>query len=329
MPRSTLRRLLLALAVPAALASVVGARPARADTYPSQPIRLIVPSAAGGGYDVVGRLLAERLGQELGQAIVVENRTGAGTLVGTQAAATATPDGYTLLVGGLANIAFNQGLYDKLPYKPSDLTPIALAGSFSYTLVARPDLPQTNLREVIEFARSHPGKLNIATAGVGTGQQVAAALLKSVAGIDLTEVPYKGAQPAYTDLFGGRVDLFFDNTSTARPFVDAKRAKALVNSGASRDPLLPQVPTGAEAGATGLVLESWIGLFAPTRTPAPVLERLRTAMTKVMQSPDVRKRFETQGIRPSTMTPAETPRFIEAEVQKWPPFLRKAGIRAE
>ncbi len=328
MQRSAVRRFLV-LAVSTALASALGAGPARADTYPSQPIRLIVPSAAGGGYDVVGRLLAERLGPELGQAIVVENRTGAGTVVGTQAAANATPDGYTLLVGGLANIAFNQGLYDKLPYKPADLTPIGLAGSFSYTLVARQDLPQANLRELIEFARAHPGQLNIATAGVGTGQQVAAALLKSVAGIELTEVPYKGAQPAYTDLFGGRVDLFFDNTSTARPFVDAKRAKALANSGVNRDPLLPQVPTGAEAGANGLVLESWIGLFAPTRTPAPVLERLRTAMAKVMQSPELRKRFETQGILPSTLTPAETPRFIDAEVQKWPPFLRKAGIRAE
>lgn len=311
------------------IAMAVLAGTAFAETWPSKPIRLIVPTAAGGGYDFTGRVLADKLAAELGQPVVVENRTGAGTVVGTQAAATSPADGYTLLVGGLANMAFNPGLYEKLPYKSADFTPIALVGSFSYTLVARKDLPHDTLAQVIDYARANPGKLNIATAGTGTGQHIAAALLKSLAKVDLLEIPYKGAQPVYTDLFGGRVDLFFDNTSTAKPFVEGGRAKAIVTSSASRDPLMPQVPTGKEAGLDGLVLESWIGIFAPAKTPAPVIERLRVAMAKVTQSPDLRRRLEGYGIRLSAMTPAQTDQLLKDEYQKWPQFLRQAGIKVE
>jgi tripartite-type tricarboxylate transporter receptor subunit TctC len=304
--------------------------PAMAQTYPAKPIRVIVPSAPGGGYDTIGRLLSDRLAAELGQPVVVENRSGSGTIVGTQAVATAPADGYTLLMGGLANIAFNPGLYDKLPYNSStDFVPVALVGSFSYTLVGRKDLPQSTLREVIDFAKANPGKLTIATAGSGTGQHVAAALFKSLARVDILEVPYKGAQPAYIDIFGGRVDLFFDNTSTVRPFLEGGRVKAIVTSNSGRDPLVPQVPSGREAGLPGMVLESWIGLFAPAHTPKPVIEKLRAAVTQVMQTSDLRKRLETSGVRPITMTPGETERFVKAETEKWPQFLRQAGIKAE
>ena len=303
---------------------------ALAQNYPIKPMRLIVPTAPGGGYDFVGRVLAEKLSAELGQAMVVENRTGSGTVVGTQAAAAAAPDGYTLLMGGLANIAFTPGLYDKLPYNPAtDFVPVALAGSFSYTLIARKDLPLNTLQEVMDFARANPGKLTIATGGTGTGQHVAAALLKSLAHVNILEVPYKGAQPAYTDLFGGRVDLFFDNTATVRPFLEGDRVKAIVTSNASRDPLLPQVPFGREAGLPGLVLESWIGIFAPSQTPASVVETLRTAMGKVMQQADLRKRLEGSGVRVFNMPGKETEQFVKAETEKWPKFLRQAGIKAE
>lgn len=328
MPRPALATArVLAAAIAAALAVYCAA--AMAENYPARPIRLIVPTAAGGGYDITGRLLAEKLALELGQPVVVENRAGAGTLLGTQAAATAPADGYTLLVGGLANIAFNPGLYEKLPYKPSDLAPVALAGSFSYALIARKDLAQGDLRQLIDFARAHPGKLSIATAGAGTGQHVAAALLKSVAGIDLLEVPYKGAQPVYTDLIGGRVDLFFDNSATVRPFVESDRVRALVVSSAERDPLLPAVASGREAGLDRLVLESWIGIFAPAKTPQPAVDRLRGAMDKVMQSPDFRKRLSGYGVRPLSLTPAQTEQLVKADLQKWPDFLRRAGIKAE
>ncbi len=313
-----------------ACAALTSGPAALAQSYPNKPIRLIVPTAPGGGYDIMGRLLADKLSAELGQPWVVENRVGSGSVVGTQMASVAAPDGYTLVMGGLPNIAFSPALYDKLPYNPStDLMPVAVVSSFSYTLVARKDLPATNLREVIEMARAKPDTLSIATAGTGTGQHVAAALLAQLANVKLLQVPYKGAQPAYTDLFGGRVDLFFDNTATVRPIIESDRAKALVVSSANRDPALPNVPTGKESGQPGLVLESWIGIFAPAKTPKAMIDRLRAATDQVMQAPEMRKRVESLGFRVMTMTPAETEQFVKAEIEKWPPFLRRSGIKAD
>lgn len=327
-----IKKCVVSLTVQAALAcaALVTGPAALAQTYPTKPIRLIVPTAPGGGYDLMGRLLSEKLSAELGQPWVVENRTGAGSVIGTQAAAVATPDGYTLVMGGLANIAFSPGLYDKLPYNPStDFVPVAVVSSFSYTLLARKDLPVTNLRELIELARAKPDGLTIATAGTGTGQHVAAAMLAQLANVKLLQVPYKGAQPAYTDLFGGRVDLFFDNTATVRPIIEGNRAKALVISSKGRDPALPNVPTGQEAGLPELVLESWIGILAPAKTPKAVIDRLRVATAQVMQAPEMRNRVESLGFRVMTMTPAETERFVKAEIEKWPPFLRRSGIKAD
>ena len=298
--------------------------------YPTKPVRIVVPSAPGGGYDFIGRLLADRLYRELGQAFVVENRAGAGTMVGTQSVVQAPPDGYTLLVGGLANMAFNPGLYRDLGYDPvAEFTPIALVGSASFALIARRDLPQSTLQEVVQFARANPGKLSIATAGTGTGQHVAAALLKQLTRTDILEVPYKGAQPAFTDVLAGRVDLLFDNITTVRPMIEDGRVKAIATSGANRDALLPKVPTCREAGVEGLVLEGWVGLFAPAKTPPRVVEQLRAAVAKVMQAPDIRERLQAGGWRILSMPAAQTEAFVRAEAQKWPQFLRQAGIRGE
>src|SRR2546428_1947010 len=288
-------------------AVLLAASTALAQPYPAKTVRIIVPSAPGGGYDFIGRLLGERLPAELGQAFIVENRVGAGTLIGTQAAAAAPPDGYTLLVGGLANMAFNPGLHKDPRYNPvTDFTPVAMVGAFTYALVGRKDLAQSNLREVIDFARANPGKLTIATSGLGTGQQISAVLLKRLADVDPLEIAYKGAQPAYVDLLAGRVDLFFDNTTTAKPFIADGRVKPIVTSGSVRDTLLPNVPTGREAGLDGLVLDSWIGLFAPARTPKPVVERLRTATLKVVESSDTRTRLESCGQRFPFSSAAQT-----------------------
>jgi len=303
---------------------------ALAQDYPVKTVRIIVPSAPGGGYDVIGRLLAERFSQDLGQAFVVENRPGGGTLVGTQAAAAAAPDGYTLLVGGLANMAFNPGLHKEPRYHPaSDFAPVAMVGAFTYALVARKDLPLPDLAQVVAYARANPGKLTIATSGVGTGQHVSALLLKRFAGIELLEVLYKGAQPAYIDLLAGRVDLFFDNTTTARPFIADGRVRPLVTSGSVRDALLPDVPTAAEAGLHELVLDSWLGLFAPAKTPAGVIERLRTATLRALENTDVRRRLEANGWRILSMSPEETRAFVRREAEKWPAILRQAGIKPE
>lgn len=312
------------------IAGMLAALAVAGQGYPTRPVRIIVPSAPGGGYDFIGRVLAERLPRELGQTFVVENRAGAGTLLGTQVAAAATPDGYTLVVGGLANIAFNPGLYKEPGYDPvKDFTPVALVGSFSYTLVGRSDLPQSGIKDVVSFARANPGKLTIAAGGVGSGQHVAGVLFQRLAKVDIVAIQYKGAQPAYIDLLAGRVDLFFDNTTTALPFVKNGRVKALVISAATRDPLLPDVPTGKEAGLDGLVLESWIGLFAPAKAPRAVIERLRGGVGRVMQAPDLRSRMEASGWRILSMPPKETEAFVKAEVQKWPVFLRQAGVKAD
>lgn len=308
----------------------LAAAAAAAQDYPTRPIRIIVPSAPGGGYDFIGRLLAERLPREVGQTVVVENRAGAGTLLGTQVAAAATPDGYTLVIGGLANMAFNPGLYKKPGYDPvTDFIPVALVASFSYLLVGRNDLPQSNVRDLVQFARANPGKLTMAAGGLGSGQHVAGVLFTRLAKADVVTVQYKGAQPAYIDLLAGRVDLFFDNTTTALPFVKGGRVKPLVISGEARDPLLPDVPTGREAGLDGLVLESWIGPFAPAKTPRVAIERLRQAVSRIMQAPDVRSRMESSGWRILSMPPKEAEAFVKAEAQKWPAFLRQAGVKAD
>jgi tripartite-type tricarboxylate transporter receptor subunit TctC len=206
---------------------------------------------------------------------------------------------------------------------------VALVGYFTYTLVARKEFAPSSLQELIDFARKNPGKLTIATAGTGTGQHIAAVLLKQLAKADILEIAYKGAQPAYTDLLGGRVDLFFDNTTTVRPFAADGRVKPIVTSGSKRDALLPNVPTAREAGLEGLVLDSWIGLFVPAKTPRPIVEKLRGATAKTLQAPDTRKRLESNGWQVVSMMPAETETFVKTEAEKWLKFLQQAGIKAE
>jgi len=321
-----LRRTLLACAWTA-----LGCGPgiAAAQGFPERPVRIIVPSPPGGGYDFIGRLLADRMSPNLGQPVVVDNRTGGGSLAGTQYVATAAADGYTLIVGGLANLAFNPALYAKPGYGAADFVPVSLAAAFTYTLVGRAELPHKSLREVIDFARANPGKLTIATVGSGSGQHISAVLLKRLAKVDMLEVPFKGAQAAYTEVIGGRVDLFFDNTTTARPLVESGRVKAFTTSGLQRDAMLPNVPTGREAGLDGLEIDSWIGLFAPARTPPPVLQRLRASMKRALDEAESRKRLETGGWRPISLAPAETATFVSGEIERWGNFLRQAGIKAE
>jgi tripartite-type tricarboxylate transporter receptor subunit TctC len=303
---------------------------APAQDYPSRLVRIVAPSAPGGGFDLVGRVLAQKLGEQTGQAFVVENRPGAGTLVGSQLVARAAPDGYTLLVGGLSNIALNMGLYKAPGYDSlADLTPITLVVSHSYTLVGRKDLPQGTLREVVEFARAHPGKLNIGTSGPGTGQYVIAALLIAAAGIDIQKIPYKGAQPVYQDLLAGRVDLFFDNTTTAAPYIEGGQVKPLAVSSRDRVAAMPRVPTVTETGVLELDMETWFGLFAPARTPRTAIERLRAEIDRAVQSPDVRKRLEQGSGRSLRMGPAETEAFVRSEVPRWIAQIRKAGITPE
>ncbi len=309
----------------------LGMRGASAQSaFPSRALKVVVPQPPGGGFDFVGRLLADRLGKALGQAVVVENRPGSGTLIGTDAVAKAAPDGYTLLTGSVSNIALNMGLYPNLPYDSlRDFEPVGLAVSYSYTLMARKDLPFKSLKELVAEAKARPAKLTYASAGNGSGQHVLAAALWHLAGVQLVHVPYRGAQAAYQDLLGGRVDVFFDLSPTARPQVDAGNVKALAVSGATRNAMHPDVPTITETGTAALDLESWFGLFAPVRTPPDVLERLRSELSRVIAAPDVVDAFQKAGGKAMNLNVGEARALVQRDVQRWMRLIREAEIKAE
>lgn len=301
-----------------------------AQDFPAKPLRLIVPQPPGGGFDLVGRVIASKLAEYLGQQVVVENKTGAGTLVGTEAAAKAQADGYTLLVGGFSNIAANVGLYKQLPYDPlTDFVPVGLVVSYGYALVGRKDLPFGNLRDLIAFARQNPGKLTYASGGVGTGQHIAGAALAQATGTSLLHVPYRGAQAAYQDLLSGRVDLFFDNAGTAKQYVDTAQVKAFAVSTLDRFPGLPALPTVTETGVGKVQAEAWFGIFTRAGTPPQPLARLRAELAKSSQSSDVVGRFEKGGGRMLRMSTQESEAFVRSEVAKWSTMIREAGISAE
>jgi tripartite-type tricarboxylate transporter receptor subunit TctC len=316
-------RMMLALVLAASLGA------AQAQIYPSRVVRVVVPQPPGGGFDAVARTVSEPLATLLGQPVIVENRPGGGTFVGTEAVAKAEPDGYTLLLGASANLALNPGLYEKLPYDPKDFVVVGLAATFSYTLIARNDLPYASLREIVDYAKANPNKLTYASGGNGTGQHIAAAVLFRGAGAELTHVPYKGAQQVYQDLIPGRVDLFFDNSATARPHIDAGRVKAIAVSSPARLAYHPQVPTVRETGVLDFEMETWVGYFARAATPPAALARLRADFDKVVAMPDVAAMLEKRGARPVRMTVREAEALVASDTEKWTRLIRSAGIRAD
>lgn len=324
---SSSRRHLVA-ALPAACLLSVFAPTAWAQTdYPSRALRVIVPQPPGGGFDFVARALGERLAKRLGQPVVVENRTGSGTLIGTDAAAKAAPDGYTLLTGSVSNMVLNMGLYKNLSYDSlRDFEPVGLAVSYSYTLIARADLPFKTLAEVVAHAKANPGKLTCASAGNGSGQHVLAAALWQLAGVEITHIPYRGAQAAYTDLLGGRVDMFFDLTPTTRAHIETGKVFPLVVSGAERNALQPTVPTINETGVARLDLESWFGFFAPRGTPPQALQRLRTELAAVIAEPELREVFAKAGGKPMTISVEQTSAMLKRDVDRWTALIRAANI---
>jgi len=300
---------------------------AQEQTYPDHPVRIIVPIGPGGAYDIIGRLLASKLTELMRQTFFVENRTGAGTLVGTQAAAVAPADGYTLVVGGLSNIVFNFALYQKVPYEPDDLVPVALVYTFPYLMVARNDLPQKDLAEIISYGRQSPGKLTVAHPGLGSGQQIVAAAFMKLTSTTIVEVPYRGTQAAYPDLIAGRVDLLFDSVTAALPYVTAQKVRGIALLAPQRYPKVPNLPTMTEAGLAGLGVESWIGLFAPARTPPEILARLRQETRTAAAA--LKDQFEKSGGTLMQMPVAVTDKFIKSEFDLWTKVIRDAGIRLD
>ncbi|MBR0754037.1 tripartite tricarboxylate transporter substrate binding protein [Bradyrhizobium jicamae] len=296
--------------------------------YPERPVKIIVPIAPGGSYDLVGRQLAEVLSKRSGQSFFVENKPGAGTVVGTQAAAQSEADGYTLLIGGLSNMAFNSALYSKLAYDPlKDFVPVAVVYKFGYVMVARKDLPHARLQDIVAAAKANPGSISVATAGVGTGQHLVAAAFMKAAGVKLQEVPYKGSPPAFTDLLAGRIDLFFDSVAAGLPYVQSGQARGIAVLSSQRSPLAPDVPTMSEAGVSGLDVDSWLGIFAPARTPPEVIAKLRRDIRAAL--PDLKPRFEKSGGDVWDVPDEKLASFVASEHQSWTRLIREAGIKLD
>jgi tripartite-type tricarboxylate transporter receptor subunit TctC len=298
---------------------------AAAQTYPDRPVKIIVPIGPAGSYDIVGRLLADQLTRRLGQTVVVENRPGGGAVIGTQAVATAAPDGYTLLIGGLANMIFNAGLYKKLPYDPlADFTPVAIVFNISYTMVGSKSLPYSTPKEIIEAARKNPDGLKVAHVGTGSGQHIFSAAFQKLTGTKFLEVSYRGSAAAFPDILAGRVDLFVDSTPAALPYVKGGQVKGSGVLARTRHPQMPDVPTMTEAGVPGLEIDSWIGLFAPAKTPPAVIARLQQEIAQAL--PELKPRFETSGGEALEIPPDKVGGFVRSEYDRWIKVIRDAGI---
>ena len=268
------------------------------------------------------------MSKRTGQSFFVENKPGAGTVVGTQAAAQSEADGYTLVVGGLSNMAFNSALYSKLAYDPlKDFVPVALVYRFGYVMVGRKDLPQARLADIVAAAKANPGAISVATAGVGTGQHLVAAAFMKAAGVKLQEVPYKGSPPAFTDLLAGRIDLFFDSTSAGLPYVQSGQARGIAVLSSKRSPLAPDVPTMSEAGVPGLDVDSWLGIFVPAKTPPEIIAKLRSDIRAVL--PDLKERFEKSGGEVFDLPNDKLDAFVKSEYETWTKLIREAGIKLD
>ncbi|MBR0715197.1 tripartite tricarboxylate transporter substrate binding protein [Bradyrhizobium liaoningense] len=302
--------------------------PIQAQTnYPERPVKIIVPIGPGGSYDLVGRALADVLSKRSGQSFFVENKPGAGTVVGTQAAAQSASDGYTLMVGGLSNMAFNSALYANLAYDPlRDFIPVAMVYRFGYVMVGRKDLPQADVRAIVAAAKDKPGSITVATAGVGTGQQLVAAAFMKAAGVKLLEVPYKSSPQAFTDLLAGRVDLFFDSIAAGLPYVQSEQARGIAVLSSKRSRLAPDVPTMSEAGVTGLDVDSWLAIVVPAKTPPAVVAKLRGDIRAVL--PELAERFEKTGGEVWDK-PEGLEAFVAAEHASWTKLIRDAGIKLD
>jgi tripartite-type tricarboxylate transporter receptor subunit TctC len=322
MYRRTLIPLLLGAALTAPLVSM-------AQEYPSKAIRFVVPFAPGGGTDIIGRVVAQALNDALGQPVVVDNRGGAGSTLGTEIVAKSPADGYTILFGNIS-LAFNATLYTKLRYDTiRDLAPISLSAVQPNILVIHPGLPAKNLKEFIELARANPGKYNYASAGTGSGTHLAAELLKLQTKIDIVHVPYKGTGPALTDLLGGQINMMVSTFASALPHVKSGRMRALGVTTTKRSPATPDVPTLIEGGVAGYDYSTWYGLLAPAGTPKAIIDKLNATNRKVLARDDIKQRLESQGVDPIVNTPAEFTAYVKSETEKWGKVVKATGAKAE
>jgi tripartite-type tricarboxylate transporter receptor subunit TctC len=297
--------------------------------YPQRTLRAIVPNVPGGGADISSRIVAEGLSDALGKQVVVDNRGGAGGTLGVSIAAKATPDGYTVLMGSIATHGINPALY-QLPYHPlNDFAPISMIGTTPNVVVVHPSVPAMTLKEFIAYAKANPGKITYGSSGVGGSPHLAMELLKSMTGIDLVHVPYKGAGAVTIDLMGGQVQAASASVTGQLPHIKSGKLRALAVTSAKRIAPLPDVPTAAEAGVPGYEVTIWYAMFAPVAVPKAIVARLNAELVTLLNAPDMKTRLAQQGIDASSSTPEELSRFVQAEIAKWAKVVKAAGIVAD
>jgi tripartite-type tricarboxylate transporter receptor subunit TctC len=312
-----------------ALIFLLAAAPAFSQGYPSKPVRIIVNFPAGGIADLYARIIGAKVQESWGQPVVIENRTGAGGNIGAEAVAKSAPDGYTLNMSAIGPHAVNVSLFSKMPYDPvKDFAPIALVLEAEGLLVVHPSVPANNVPELIAYARSNPGKLTFASAGMGTASHLAGELFKTMAKVEMTHVPYKGNVPAITDLLAGQTSLLFATMPTVLPHAKAGKLRALATIGAGRSAAAPELPTIGES-LKGFEVNNWIGLFAPAGTPPEIVKRWNGEVMRVMQSPEIQARLPNEGARFSPNTPEQFAAFVKGEIAKWAPVVKASGARVD
>jgi tripartite-type tricarboxylate transporter receptor subunit TctC len=300
-----------------------------AGTYPEHPVRIVVPFAPGGGTDVVARTLAQEMAKDLGASLFIENRPGAGTIIGTQAVAASRPDGYTLLMGTFSH-AVNTTLNAKLPYDPHrDFAPVALIARSFNLVVVNPKSSVRSIADLIAAAKANPGKMTFGTYGVGTSAHLAGELFNDLAKVNLTAVPYKGAAPAITDLIGGQIDVMFTTVASAAALVESGQLRAIAVTSAERSPAFPELPTVTEAGVPSYAAESWYGLFAPAGTPKEVIDRLNKSAASAVQAQSFKKLGVNEGLVTVALPPEALERYVQAEEARWRRVISEAGIKVE
>ncbi len=321
--RSLLKR---AIAASVAVSAGLAAAPALA-SFPDKPVRMIVGFPPGGGTDIVARIFADRLSQLWDQSVIVENRAGAGGVIATETVARAAPDGYTIFMGTLGNLAVNQHMYPMKIDPTTALAAVSKAVAVQFVLVANPALPVKNVQDLIALARKNPGKINYSSSGVGGAPHLAGALFNDMAGVQMTHIPYKGSGPSFTDLLGGQVSVTFDSLVQALPYIKANKLRPLAVLASKRSSLLPNTPTMAEAGIKGYDFSNWFGIVAPAGTPADVIRKLNADIGKVQADPTVRQRLEQMGADVAITSAMEFDASIKADSAKWAKIIKQAGIK--
>ena len=301
-----------------------------AQTYPSKPIRYVVPFPAGGPLDIVARALGQELNKSWGQPVIVDNRPGAGGNIGADFVAKSPPDGYTIVMGAVSTHAINVTLYSKLPYDPiKDFAPITLITSVPNVLVVHPSVPARNVKELIALAKARPGALNFASGSTGSAGHLAGELFKTMAHVDMAHIPYKGAAPAVVDLMAGQVSLMFDNLASALPNIKAGRVRALAVTTLRRSPMLPELPTISEAGLRGFDVATWFGVLAPAGTPPEIVSKFNAEIVRILNTPAMKERLAALGAEPVGNKPEEFAAFIKAEIPKYARVIKASGARAD